>query len=67
MPLMATILGVFLEDLMGVFLVNLIILQSRQVKATQATTVTAMRRKTLVVNVASKSWKVTKFLNFSKG
>ena len=67
MPLMATILGVFLEDLMGVFLVNLIILQSRQVKATQATTVTAMRRKTLVVNVASKSWKVTKFLTFSKG
>ena len=67
MPLMATILGVFLEDLMGVFLVNLVILQARQVKATQATTVTAMRRKTLVVNVASKSWKVTKFLTFSKG
>ena len=67
MPLMATILGVFLEDLMGVFLVNLVNLQARQVKATQATTVTAMRRKTLVVNVASKSWKVTKFLTFSKG
>ena len=62
MPLMATILGVFLEDLMGVFLVNLVILLARQVKATPATMVTATRRKTLVVNVASKSWKVTKFL-----
>jgi hypothetical protein len=51
---MATILG----DLMGVFLVNLLaILLARQVKATQATMVTATRRKTLVVNVASKSWK----------
>ena len=55
---MATILG----DLMGVFLVNLVILLARQVKATPATMVTATRRKTLVVNVASKSWKVTKFL-----
>ena len=69
MPLMATTLGFFLGDLMGVFLgdflANLAILQARQ--AIQATMVTAMRRKTLVVNVASKSWKVTKFLNFSKG
>ena len=67
MPLMATTLGVFLGDLMGVFLVNLVILQARQVKATQATMVTATRRKTLVVNVASKSWKGIKFLTFSKG
>ena len=60
MPLMATILEVFLGDLMGVFLADfLAILQAWQVKAIQATMVTATRRKTLVVNVASKSWKVT--------
>ena len=77
MPLMPTILGdlmgVFLEDLMatflgdlkGVFLANQAILDlARRVKAIQATMATVMRRKTLVANVASKSWKVTKN-NFS--
>ena len=61
MPLMATILVLFLGD----FLVNLVILQARQVKATQVTMVTATKRKTLVVNVASKSWKVT--IKISRG
>ena len=61
MPLMATIL----ERLMGVFLAILATLEARRVKAIQATMATVMRRKTLVANVASKSWKVAKKYSFS--
>ena len=55
MPLMATILVLFLGVFLGDFLVNLVMLQARRVKAFQVTMVTATRRKTPVVNVASKS------------
>ena len=55
MPLMATIL---LACLVVSLEVSLDRQANLQVKAIQATMATATRRKTLVVNVASRSWKV---------
>ena len=55
MPLMATIL---LACLVVSLEVSLDRQANLQVKAIQATMATATRRKTLVVNVALRSWKV---------
>ena len=58
MPLMATILLACLVVSLEVSLDRQANLQVKAFRAIQATMATATRRKTLVVNVASRSWKV---------
>ena len=61
MPLMATILLACLVVSLEVSLdrqANLQVMAIQAIQAIQATMATATRRKTLVVNVASRSWKV---------
>ena len=58
MPLMATILLACLVVSLEVSLDRQANLQVKAIQAIQATMATATRRKTLVVNVASRSWKV---------
>ena len=58
MPLMATILLACLVVSLEVSLDRQANLQVKAIQAIQATMATATRRKTLVVNVASRNWKV---------